>query len=164
MCHWCHEVEIFEVNGAVVCTLGQDDTVEVEFDRDHVNSGCTTVSGEVDSFAADGEARAIRVIFLGVIVYTDAPICDILEPGKWDFIACNEHDSIDAFAYTGNTLGQAAEFSGIRFYPKFLVLWFDQKVPHLKSSPVSISRTALSFLTGNKQHAAFAGVRLQELM
>ncbi len=131
MCHWCHEVEIFEINGAIACTLGQDDTVEVEFDHDHVNSGCTTVSREVDSVAADSEARVIGVILFGAIVYTDVPICDILEPGKWDFITCNQHNSICAFADTGNTLGQVTEFSGIRFSPKFLVLWVDQKVPHL---------------------------------
>ena len=85
----------------------------VEFDRDHVNSGRTAVSGEVDFVAADGEARAIGVILFGAVVYTDAPICDVLELGKWDFITCNEHDSIGVFADTGNTLGQAAKFSGI---------------------------------------------------
>ncbi len=130
-CHWCHEVEVFEVNGAVACNLGQDDIVEVEFDRNHVNSGCTAVSREVDFVAANGEASAIGVVLFGAIVYSDPPLCDILEPGKWDFIGCNEHDSIGAFADTGNTLGQAAKFSGIRFSPKFLVLWVDKKVPHL---------------------------------
>ncbi len=77
-CHWCHEVEIFEVNGAVVCTLGQDDTVGMEFDRDHVHIGRSAVSREVDSVAADGEACAIGVILFGAIVYTAVPICDVL--------------------------------------------------------------------------------------
>ncbi len=58
-CHWCHEVEIFEVNGAVACTLGRDDTVEVELDRDHVNSGRSPVSGDIESVTADGELQAI---------------------------------------------------------------------------------------------------------
>ncbi len=103
----------------------------MKFDCDHVNSGHTAVSGGVDSVAADGEGRVIGVILLGAIVYTDMPICDILEPGKWDFIVRNEHNSISAFADTRNTLGQATEFSGIRFSPKFLLLWVDQKVLHL---------------------------------
>ncbi len=103
----------------------------MELDRDHVNSWRTTVPGEVDSVAAEGEARAIGVILFGAIVYADAPICDILEQGEWDFIACNEHNSIGAFADAGDTLGQAAKFSGVRFSPKFLVLWVDKKVPHL---------------------------------
>ncbi len=130
-CHWCHEVEVFEVNGAVACTLGQDDTVEVEFNCDHVNCGHTAVSREVDFVATDSEARAIGVILFGAVFYTDLPICDILELGKWVFMVCNEQDSINAFAGTGNTLGQAAEFSGIRFSPNFLVLGVDKKVPHL---------------------------------
>ncbi len=121
-CHWCHEVEVFEVNGAVAPTLGRDDTVEMDLDRDYVNSGHTTVSGEVDSVAANGEARGIGVILFGAIVYADAPICDVLEPGKWDFIACDEHNGIGPFADAGDTLGQMAEFSGVRFAPKNLVL------------------------------------------
>ncbi len=103
----------------------------MELDRDHVNSWCTTVPGEVDSVAADGEARVIGVILFGAIVYADAPICDVLERDKWDFIACDEHNSIGAFADAGDTLGQAAEFSGVRIAPKFLVLWVDKKVLHL---------------------------------
>jgi hypothetical protein len=98
---------------------------------DHVNSGHITVSREVDFVAANSEVRAIGVILFGAVVYTDMPTCDVIEPGKWDFIMCNEHNSIGAFADTGNTLGQAAKFSGIRFSPKFLVLWVDKKVPHL---------------------------------
>ena len=54
-CHWCHEVEIFEVNGAIAYTLGRDDTVEVELGRDHVNSGRSAVFGDVESVTADGE-------------------------------------------------------------------------------------------------------------
>ncbi len=103
----------------------------MEFDHDHVNSGRTAVSGVVDFVAADGEAHAIGVILFRAVVYTDAPICDILEPGKWDFIVCDEHNIIGAFADTGNTLGQAAKLSCIRFFSKFLVLWVDKKVPHL---------------------------------
>jgi hypothetical protein len=125
------QVEVFEVIGAVACTLGQDDTVEVELDRDHVNRGRTTVPGEVDSVAANGEARAIGVILFGAIVYADVPICDVLEPDEWDFIACNKHNSIGAIADAGDTLGQMAEFSGVKFTPKFLLLWVDKKVPHL---------------------------------
>ncbi len=42
-----------------------------------------------------------------------------------------EHDDIVAFDDTGNTLGQAAKFSGVRLAPKFLVLWVDKEVLHL---------------------------------
>ncbi len=104
----------------------------MELDHDHVNSWCNTVPGEVDSVAADGDARAIGVILFGAIVYADAPICDVLDSGEWDFITCAEHNSIGTFADAGDTLGQAVELSGVRFAPKFLVLWVDKKVPHLE--------------------------------
>ncbi len=79
-CHWCHEVDIFEVNGAVACTLCQDNAVEVELYRYHINGGRTTVPGVVDFVAANGEACAIGVILFRVTVYTDATIGDVLEP------------------------------------------------------------------------------------
>ncbi len=112
-CHWCHEVEIFEVNGAGVCTLGRDDTVEVELDRDHVNGGRSAVSGDVESVTANGESLAIGVILFGTIVCTDASICDVLELFEWDFFVCDEDDGVGAFADAGNALGQAAKFSSI---------------------------------------------------
>ncbi len=112
-CHWCHEVDIFEVNGAVACTLGRDDTVEVELDRDHVNGGRSAVSGDVESVTANGESRAIGVILFGTIVCTDASICDVFESFEWDFVACDEGDGVGAFADTGNALGQAAKFSSV---------------------------------------------------
>jgi hypothetical protein len=75
--------------------------------------------------------HAIGVILFGAIVYAAVPICDVLELGEWDFIMCNDRNSISAFADARDTLGQAAELSGVRFAPKFLVLWVDKKVPHL---------------------------------
>ncbi len=112
-CHWCHEVEIFEVNGAVACPLGRDDTVEVELYRDHVNGGRSTVSGDVESVTTNGESRAIGVILFGAIVCTDASICDVLELVEWDVVACDKHNGVGAFADAGNALGQAAKFRSV---------------------------------------------------
>ncbi len=112
-CHWCHEVEIFEVNGTVACTLGQDDTVEVELDRDHVDGGRSAVSGDIESVTANCDLQAIGVILFGMIVCTDASICDVLESFEWNFVACDEDDGVGAFAYAGNALGQAAKSSSI---------------------------------------------------
>jgi hypothetical protein len=153
-----------KVNGAVVCTLGQDDTVEVEFDHDYVIGEHPAVSGNVESVTAYGETRAIGVVLFGAIVDTDAPICDVLEPGEWDFIACNEYDSIGAFADARNALSQAAKFSGIRLPQSSLYFGSIRRCRISKSSSVSMSRTALCISMGNEQCAAFAGVRLRELM
>ena len=48
VCNTSIEVEIFVVNGAVACTLGRDDTVEMKLDREHVNSECTTITWEIE--------------------------------------------------------------------------------------------------------------------
>ena len=94
----------------------------MELDRDHVNSGCSTVLGEVDSVAANDEARAISVILFSVINNTHTPIHDVRELGDEDIIAGNEYDGIGAFADAGNTLGQATKSNGVQVAPKFLVL------------------------------------------
>ncbi len=136
----------------------------MEFDRDHINGGHPAVSGNVESVSAYGKTRVIGVILFEAIVDTDATICDVLEPGEWDFIVCDEYDSIGAFADAGNALSQAAKFSGVRCAPKFLYFGLTRRCRISKSSPVFMSRTALSILTGNKPRAVFAGVRLWELM
>ena len=135
----------------------------MEFDPVHVNGGHPAVSGNVESVIAYDKTRVIGVILFGAIVDTDATICDVLEPGEWGFISCDEYDSISAFADAGNALSQAAKFSGVRCAPKFLYFGLTRRCHISKSSPVFMSRNALSILTGNEQRAAFAGVRLWEL-
>ncbi len=85
----------------------------MKLDRDHVDGGCSAVSGDVESVTANGELQAIGVILFGTIVCTDASICDVLESFEWDFVACDEDDGFGAFADAGNALGQAAKFSSI---------------------------------------------------
>jgi hypothetical protein len=85
----------------------------VELDRDHVDGGCSAVSGDVESVTANGESQAIWVILFGTIVCTDASICDILELFEWDFVACDEDNGVGAFSDAWNALGQAAKFSSI---------------------------------------------------
>ncbi len=85
----------------------------MELDRDHVYGGRSAVSGDVESVTANGESRAIGVILFGMIVCTDASICDVLESFEWDFVACDENDGFGAFADTKNALGQAAKFSSV---------------------------------------------------
>ena len=89
----------------------------MELDCDHVNSGCPTVPGEVDSVATNGEAFAIWVILFRGIIYTYVPICDVLVLGGRDFVAGNECNGIGAFADVRNTLGQATKFGGVRLAP-----------------------------------------------
>ncbi len=55
----------------------------------------------------------IGVILFGMIVCTDAFICDVLESVEWDVVAYDEDDGVGAFSDARNALGQAARFSNI---------------------------------------------------
>jgi hypothetical protein len=86
----------------------------VELYRDHVDGGRSAVSRDVESVTTNGESQAIGVSLFGMIVCTDASICeDVLESVEWNFVACDEHDGVGAFVDAGNALGQAAKFSSI---------------------------------------------------
>ena len=160
-CHWCHEVEIFEVNGAVACTLGQDDAVEVKLYRDHVNSGRSAVSGDVESVAANGESRASWVGLFGTIVCTDASICDVLEAVQRNFIACDENDGVGAFADAGNAWARRPSSVVYDFPQTSLYFGLTRRCRISRSSPMSMLRTALSISMGKVRRAALDGVRLR---
>ena len=51
--------------------------------------------------------------FFGTKVCADVSVCDVPASVHWNFVKCDEHDGVGAFADAGNALGQAAKFSGI---------------------------------------------------
>ena len=75
--HWGVDVEILQIDGAVVCTLCGDNTVEMNLDCDQVDGGGTAIIGIGDAIAADGEASAIGIGLLRTIVDAYAPVCDV---------------------------------------------------------------------------------------
>ncbi len=78
VCHQGVEVEILQIDGAVACTLCGDDTVEMNLDCDHVDGGGTGIPGILgDAIAANGEASAIGISLLRMIVDTHPSIGDI---------------------------------------------------------------------------------------
>ncbi len=76
-CHQGVEVEIFQINGAVACTLSEEDAVEMNFDRDHVNGGGTAIPGIGDAITTNGEASAIGIGLLRMIVDAHASVRDV---------------------------------------------------------------------------------------
>ncbi len=80
--------------------------------------------------------------FLGQKLTQTCPYVSSLSLGKYD--------SIGAFADSGNDLSQAAKFSGIRFAPKFLVLWVDKKVPHLYKFTGAHVKDCIEFFDGEQ--------------
>jgi hypothetical protein len=141
-CHWGVEVEILQINGAVACTFCGVDAVEVNFDRDHVNGGCTAVPGVGDAIAVNGEASAIGVGLLRAIVDAHASICDIFLSIDWDIVSSDEDYCVVACANARDALGQATKFDCVGLAPEFFVLGVDEKVVHFLRVPVLVLRTA----------------------
>ncbi len=114
---------------AVACTLCGDDTVEMNFDHDHVNGGGTTIPGIGDAIAANGKASAIGIGLLRTIVDTHASVRDIF--GSVDrYVVASEDNRVGAIANAGDALGKATKFDHVGLAPEFFILGVDEKVAH----------------------------------
>ncbi len=102
----------------------------MNFDRDHVNGGGTTISGMGDAIAANGKASAIGIGLLRAIVDTHASIRDVFASVDRDVIASDEDDCVGAVANARDALGKGTEFDCVGLAPEFFVLGVDKKVPH----------------------------------
>jgi hypothetical protein len=76
--HWSVEIKIFYVDGHELDVFCGDDTVEEDFDSEHVCCGRAVVAREVDSIASDCEANALRVILFWAKISHKASICYVL--------------------------------------------------------------------------------------
>jgi hypothetical protein len=100
----------------------------MNLDCDHVNSGGTVIPGIGDVIAADGEASAIGISLLRMIVDAHTPVHDVFALVNWDAVLSNEDDCIGALANVWDALGKATEFNHVRLAPEFFVLGVDKKV------------------------------------
>jgi hypothetical protein len=128
--HWGVEVEILQINGAVVCTLCGDKAVEVNLDCDHVNGGGTTIPVIGDAIATNGEASAIGIGLLRTIVDAHAPVCDVFALVDRDVVSSNEDNHVGALDNAWDALGKATYFNHVGLAPEFFVLGVDKKVAH----------------------------------
>ncbi len=130
MCHWGVEVGILQIDCAVVCPLCGDNTVEMNFYRDHVNGGGTTIPRIGDAIAANFKVSPIGIGLFRAIVDTHASVRDVFASVDWDVVVSDEDDCVGAVANTGDALGKATEFDCVGLDPEFFVLGVDKKVAH----------------------------------
>ncbi len=123
------EVEILQINGAVVCTLCED-AAEMNLDCDQVNGGGNAIPGIGDAIATDSEASAIGIGLLRMIVDAHMPICDVFASVDRDVVLSNEDDHVGALANAWDALGKATKFDCVGLAPEFFVLGADKKVAH----------------------------------
>ena len=128
--HWGVDVEILQIDGAVVCTLCGDNTVEMNLDCNHVDHGGIAIPRIGDVIAADGEARAIGIGLLRRIVDAHLPLCDVFALVHWDVVLSNEDNCVGALANAWSALGKRTKFVHVGLAPEFFVLGVDKKVAH----------------------------------
>jgi hypothetical protein len=76
--HWSVEIEVFYVNGAELCSLSGEDTVEEqldEFERGRVGANVAWIA---DSITTDGDTGAVQVILLRMNLADDRGVADLL--------------------------------------------------------------------------------------
>ncbi len=129
-CHWGVEVEILQINCGVACTLCGDDAVEMNFDRDHVNSEGTAIRRIGDAIATNSEASAIGIGLLRTKVDAHTSVHDVFALVNQDIVSFDENNRVGAVANAGDALGKATEFNPVGLAPEFFVLGVDKKVAH----------------------------------
>jgi hypothetical protein len=102
----------------------------MNFDRDHVNSWDTAIPGIGDAIAANGEASAIGIGLLRMIVNAHPPVQEVFALVDWDIVSSNEDDCVGALANAGDALGKATKFDHVGLASEFFVLGVDKKVAH----------------------------------
>jgi hypothetical protein len=102
----------------------------VNFDRDHVNRGGTAIPRVGDAIAANGEASAIGISLLRMIVNAHASVHDVFLSVDWDVILSDEDYCVGACANTRDALGKVTKFDCVGLAPEFFVLGVDEKVVH----------------------------------
>jgi hypothetical protein len=63
--HWGIKVEILEVDGAESHTFAREDTVEQQLEEFKGRGVGAYISRVTDTTASDGDAGAIRIVFIG---------------------------------------------------------------------------------------------------
>ncbi len=99
----------------------------MNFDRDHVHGGGTTIPGIGDAIAANGKVSAIGIGLLRAIVDAHASVRDVFASVDWDVFLSDEDNHVGAIANAGDALGKATEFNCVGLAPEF---FFDKKMAH----------------------------------
>jgi hypothetical protein len=121
----------------------------MNFDRDYVDSGGTTIPGIGDAIAGNGEASAIGIGLLRTIVDAHASVRDVFALVDWDVVSSDEDNCVGAIANAGDALGKATEFDCVGLAPEFFVLGVDEKVAHFyEGADVGVEDGIENFLRG----------------
>ncbi len=93
---WSVEIEVFYVNGAELCSLSGEDTVEEQLDEFEQGRVGANVAWIADSITTDGDTGAVWVILLRTNLADDHGVADLLALVGWDVLVVNEEEGVGA--------------------------------------------------------------------
>ncbi len=111
-------------------TLCGDNAVEMIFYCDHIHGGGTAIPGIGDAIAANGNASAIGIGLLRVIVDAHASVRDVFASVNQAVVLSDEDNRVGAVANAGDALGKATKFDCVGLAPEFFVFGVDKKMAH----------------------------------
>jgi hypothetical protein len=118
--HWHVEVEVLEVNGAEARSFAREHTIEQQLKEFKGRSVGANVPWEADAIASDGDASAIRIVFIRTNLTNNHGVADFYSFVGWYVMIFNDKEGVDAcnpFGIRGgpraNSLTQASKLIGI---------------------------------------------------
>jgi hypothetical protein len=92
--HWCVEVEVLEVNGAEARSFAREYTIEEQLEEFKGYSVGTNVPREADAIASDGDASAIRIVFIRPNLTNDHGVADFFLFVGWYVMIVNDKEGV----------------------------------------------------------------------
>jgi hypothetical protein len=119
----------------------------MNFDRDHVNGGGTTIPRIGDVITTNIEASAIGIGLLRTIADAHASACDVFASVDWDGVLSDKDNCFGAVANPRDALGKVTKSDCIGLAPEFFVLGVDEKVAHFhEGAGVGVEDSVQNFL------------------
>jgi hypothetical protein len=116
---WCFKVHVLDVSAGKAVTLGADDTVPKEFQRDHVSGAGGEFKRVVDKVTSNSDADMVRVLLLWAIVNYNLSIRYRSVAGDMsNFIVGEEEDGVGSVGDTWFALCEAIDFLAKCRYPE----------------------------------------------
>jgi hypothetical protein len=118
--HWRVEVEVLEVNGAEAHSFAREHTIEQQLEEFKGRSVGANVPRETDAIASDGDASAIRIVFIRPNLTNDHGVADFFLFVGWYVMIINDKEGVgvcNPFGIGGgpraNSLTQMSKLIGI---------------------------------------------------
>ena len=124
------DVEVADVEGDKLGSGTREDAVEDEFGEFKGSSWDADIAGKANTVAADGDARAVGILFFGAKFANNFGVSDLFAAVGGDIFKADEKEGVDAFDAFAQAVGRGtdalaypAEFFGVQLVPDLVEVW-----------------------------------------